>query len=162
MKGVIGIIVMFAMFLLSIGCFVQPTLAGDATTKQPQQADDYMTEGPTGCYEFGYQRPGPADIKGNRIMIPVSIPLDKDVLIINVSKQLTLDKQSVARAPKDVASVCNDFGKSIYEKLIKNPEVSGVVIAPRQIAITKIIYPVPWEKLQPQVLQIIQDILCKK
>jgi hypothetical protein len=143
MKGVIGFIVMFAMFLLSIGCFVQPTLAGD----------DGMTEGVKGCYEWGYQ-----DRQGKA----VTMPSDRDILIINVAQQLTLDKQSVARNPKDVASMCNDLGRSIYEKLMKNTEVSGVVIAPRQIAISKIIFPVPWEKVGPQGLQIVQDILCKK
>ena len=118
--------------LLVMGLFITPALA-----EEPNWIPD-----PTGCFRYWLN--------------------DKDVLVVDVIEQLTVDKESVATSSKDVEKLCNERGKSLYGQLLKLDFVSNVIIGPRQVAIRVYSFPAkPWEKGLGQALGVFTKVVCK-
>ena len=101
--------------------------------------------GPKNCYEYSIQ------------VLPRG---DYPVMIFNVAEALTKGKdlQAVDVETLDNAS---DLGKSIQGRLSKLPDVDRVLISHRQIIITKYPFPKTWEQLSPEVLKIMDQVVCK-
>jgi len=116
-----------------------------STVANAGEKESPFKAGPKNCYEYSIQ----------------TLPRgDYPVMIFNVAEALTKGKDLQA---VDVKSLDNasDLGKSIQGRLSKLPDVDRVLISHRQIIITKYPFPKTWEQLSPEVLKIMDQVVCK-
>lgn len=107
----------------------------------PAMAGEGFIQPKSGCYEF---------------------KTDDNSMLVNTSAGLMLEKGTRAFKAAEADKLCNDVGKSLYGKLMKHPEVAGVVVTDRQVNIVKYPYPKTWQEFQPGILEILDSVLCKK
>jgi len=119
-----------AMFTVLAICF---------TASMAWATPGYTPSTTPGCYDWAIQGP---------------------IMVVNTSQNLTVDKTSTAKSEAQMKKVCNDLGKSLYGHLMKYSEIANVIISARQIAIVKFKLPKTWKQIEPDILSILDGVLC--
>jgi len=125
--------VLFVMLAMAL-------MIGIATAAEPEPEPEWQTS-IAGCYRYRIQ--------------------DNGMMVVQTDKQLTSEKQTMATKGEEVQKVCNDLGKSLHGRLMKQLFISGIVVAPREIAIRTYPFPEhPWKMGEAQVLGDLDAVLC--